>query len=127
MPSKRRGRRPRFIGIYEIKCIYTNRVYIGSSKDICIRWNSHIWDIIQDKHVCKLLKEEVKLNGISSIIFRVLEVLDITTTPKVLRHKEQQYMNLYTKGELLNTKRAESINTTTTIKPKPLVSKRRLK
>lgn len=71
-----------------------------------MRWNSHIWDTIQDKHVCKVLQQEVKARGIGSITFRILEVLSYETTPKDLRAREQNYMNMYTKEQLLNSKRA---------------------
>lgn len=122
---KKRGRRPRFIGIYEIRCITSNRVYIGSSRDISIRWNSHIWDIITDKHVCKLLREEVRAYGISSIVFRILEVLDISTTPRLLRQREQQWMNQYTSTELLNTKRAVSRDTKQPLKQRSKKGRKR--
>jgi group I intron endonuclease len=104
--KRKRGRRPRFIGIYEIKCLNTNKIYIGSSKDMTMRWNSHIWDTIQDKHVCKVLQQEVKARGISSLSFRILEILSFDTTPKELRTREQYYMNMYSKEQLLNSKRA---------------------
>lgn len=104
--KRKRGRRPRFIGIYEIKCLYTNKIYIGSSKDMTMRWNSHIWDIVSNKHVCKVLQQEVKTKGINSLSFRILEVLSFDTTPKDLRAREQSYMNMYTKEQLLNSKRA---------------------
>lgn len=104
--SRGKGRRPRHIVIYEIKCQISGKYYIGSSRDVCMRWNSHIWDIITDKHVCKALREETNKHGITSLTFRVIRMLDRGISSKLLREIEQGYMNSYPQEALLNTNRA---------------------
>lgn len=104
---KKRGRRPKFITIYEIKSLKTNRIYIGSSKDSFIRWNSHLYKLITNTHNSKDLLSEFKLYGISNFTFRILELLEYKdySTYK-LRKLEQVYINKYSIDFLFNSIKA---------------------
>lgn len=92
--SKRRGRRPRHICIYLITCIRNGRVYVGSSKDTCMRWNSHLWDLINWKHCNKELLVDWHKYGYQSFTFQILEILEDDTQ---LRSIEQEWINKYKK------------------------------
>jgi group I intron endonuclease len=64
------------IGIYKITCINNNKVYIGSSSNINLRWQSHKSRLKNGKHNKNLLNSYNKY-GIDSFIFEVLEECDV--------------------------------------------------
>ena len=99
----RRGRRLRFITIYEIKSIRSGRVYIGSSKDTFMRWNQHLYGIIMNTHSNKELIEEYKLYGISNFTFRILRLLPVGED---IRKIEQSFLNKFISKELFNKRKS---------------------
>jgi hypothetical protein len=106
MKSKaRRGRRVRFLSIYEIKSLHSGKVYIGSSKDTLLRWNSHIYDLVTFKHCSKELLKEYKSLGVSNFTFRILLLIPIDKATNI-RKIEQDFLNNYKKEVLFNTRRA---------------------
>lgn len=105
-----KGRRPKFIGIYEIRSLISNKVYIGSSKDICIRWNSHIWNMFKSNHICKPLAQELKIHGFHNFTFRILKLLDLSTPPNIIREIEQRFIDKYPKEQLFNINRARKVS-----------------
>ena len=101
----RRGRRVRFISIYEIKSIQSGKIYIGSSKDTLLRWNSHIYDLLTSKHCSPDLLREYKAYGISNFTFRILILIPIDKAVNI-RKIEQKFIDIYSKETLFNTRRA---------------------
>jgi group I intron endonuclease len=93
--TKRRGRRPRHICIYLITCNKNGRVYIGSSKDTCMRWNSHIWDLLNWKHCNPDLMIDWKKYGYSSFSFSILEIIDGDDNSINIRSLEQKWINKF--------------------------------
>lgn len=63
-------------GIYFIKNIVNNKVYIGSSKDIHKRINSHKLNLFKNKHHSKKLQKSYNKYGKDSFIFDILEICD---------------------------------------------------
>ncbi len=51
------------MGVYCIKNIINNKVYIGSSNDILNRWRNHKDFLNQNKHINKFLQEDWDLYG----------------------------------------------------------------
>lgn len=61
------------IGIYQIKNIKNNLIYIGSSKDIKKRWSHHKYELTKNKHTNIFLQEDWNEFGESCFEFSILE------------------------------------------------------
>lgn len=72
------------VGIYAIRNIITNRMYIGSSIDIDGRLQTHINSLKENKHYNYDLQKEFNLyNGLLNLKFELLEVAsDISQLPE---------------------------------------------
>lgn len=101
----RRSRRPKHCGIYLISCTKNKTMYVGSSKDICMRWNSHLWDLINWKHCNSNLLLDWKKYGEQCFNFSIVEFVECQ---KQLRNREQFWMDrLRKEGKTLyNLKKA---------------------
>ncbi len=78
-------------GIYMIKNIINNKVYIGRAVNIERRWKQHIKDLENNKHHSKILQNEWDYYEKRNFQFIILE----KTNKNNLIEKEQQYLNLY--------------------------------
>lgn len=74
-------------GIYVIRCIFEDKVYIGSSVDINRRWTEHRSKLNTQKHANKQLQEDWDCYGDESFIFEVIE-----ETTELIK-AEQRYLN----------------------------------
>lgn len=64
-------------GVYVIENTINKRIYIGSTKkSIKERLNRHRCDLKNNKHVSKLLQEDINKYGIENFTFKVLENLE---------------------------------------------------
>lgn len=79
-------------GIYIIKNIITNMVYIGSSKQISIRKNQHFSMLKNNKHYNKRLQNAWNKYGEENFIFNIVENVEET---KELSNIEQKYLNIF--------------------------------
>ena len=79
-------------GIYKITCPYTNKVYVGSSCNIHIRWKQHQQDLIAKKHINRYLQYSYDTYG--DFNYEILEVLTDTTRQELLV-REQYYIDLH--------------------------------
>lgn len=61
-------------GIYKITCLKNNKIYIGSSKTMLIRWRNHIKLLNSGKHTNMFLQEDWDECGKDHFIFEVLEM-----------------------------------------------------
>lgn len=61
------------IGIYMIKNIINNKIYIGQSLDILGRWKAHLNCLKNNKHVNKKLQNAWNKYGESNFIFEIIE------------------------------------------------------
>jgi group I intron endonuclease len=80
------------IGIYIIKNVLNNKVYIGSSLNIQKRWKYHIYYLKIKKHHSILLQRAWDLDGEEKFLFEILEALEDKT---LLLQREQYYLDLY--------------------------------
>lgn len=92
-------RRPKLTGIYIINCKFSKRVYIGSSLDVAIRWNSHLIDLMLGRHCNSGLQDDFNRYGITAFSFSILQLVP---DKRILKKLEQQEMDKY---ELLYNKR----------------------
>lgn len=86
------------IGVYEIIHIYRETRYIGSSKNIGIRWGSHTSELNNGVHGNYKLQNAWDKYGSECFSFKVLETCKESELLKV----EQRYLDMYTESELYN-------------------------
>lgn len=60
-------------GVYEIRCLHNNRVYVGSSNNIGQRASSHFRKLANQKHINKYLQYDYDQYGFEQFQFKVLE------------------------------------------------------
>lgn len=78
-------------GIYRIINIDTNKMYIGSSKNIGDRWMSHIYALNRGNHSSKEFQYDWNKYGEESFKFEILELVK----EENLLPTEQKYINKY--------------------------------
>lgn len=87
------------IGIYQIKNIINNKIYIGSSKDIFRRWKEHKGLLNNKKHHSYRLQIDWNEYGESNFEFSILEVVsDINKLLEI----EQTWLDKYKSYEKSN-------------------------
>jgi len=77
-------------GIYQIKNLTNNKIYIGSSVDIRARWAGHRSDLKNKKHHSKHLQRSWELHGSDAFEFTILEVVKDS---ELLLEREQHYLD----------------------------------
>lgn len=68
--------RKKIAGIYEIRNIKTNKVYVGQSKDITTRWRDHIARLKNQKHDNQYLQNAWNKYGAEAFSFTILETCE---------------------------------------------------
>jgi len=84
-----------------LKNIVTGQMYVGSSRDVKIRWKNHRTELRGDRHHSHRLQENWNRHGEDSFVFGVIERCD----EDELVEREQYWMDhyeSYTKGTGLN-------------------------
>ena len=61
-------------GIYAIYCVLSDRVYIGSSKNIYRRWKEHQNSLKKGKHCNFYLQDSWNKHGEKFFVFHILEI-----------------------------------------------------
>jgi hypothetical protein len=83
-------------GIYKITCISNNRVYIGESLCLPVRFHSHKSDLnSNDRRTNKDLQIDWNMYGEQSFIFEIIETTE--KNKKLLKNKERYYINKFLK------------------------------
>jgi len=77
-------------GIYKITNKTNNKIYIGSSKNIFKRWESHISDLLNKNHHSYKLQNDFNKYGINEFTFEIVELLDFKDS---LLNKEQYWID----------------------------------
>lgn len=80
-------------GVYQIKNIMNNKIYIGSSFDVFERLLTHIRKLKNNKHTNKHLQNAWNKYGFNNFEFEILEKCE--TNKDILLQKEQIYLNLF--------------------------------
>jgi group I intron endonuclease len=70
-------------GIYIIKNIKNNKVYIGSAKSILSRLSNHKYQLNKNKHFNKHLQSSYNKYGFGSFTFNILEETDLDNLQKL--------------------------------------------
>jgi len=78
-------------GIYGIKNIVNDKIYIGSSKNVKKRWYYHKYKLKKGTHPNKRLENAWKKYGVDSFIFIIIELIEQTN----LIEREQYYIDYY--------------------------------
>lgn len=81
------------IGVYKIENIKNHKVYIGSSKNIYMRWKQHIAQLKQGTHhSVKLQRCYDKLKNKTTLQFSIVEIVKDVNK---LKEREQYYIDKY--------------------------------
>jgi group I intron endonuclease len=86
------------IGIYLIECLKTNKVYIGSAKNLERRKKEHFLNLLKNKHNNKFLQNAWNKYGSENFIFKVLE--KVNNENELLFH-EQKFIDAFKKTHKL--------------------------
>lgn len=90
------------MGVYEIYCQKTGKRYIGSSKNIEQRWQSHLSNLRRKAHHNYKLQQAYIRYGENNFIFKTLEeVYD----ENLLYEIEEKHIKRYKFGNLFNALR----------------------
>ena len=81
------------IGIYEIRCIINDKIYIGSSKNIKKRVKQHLSNLRKNKHCNRYLQFAWNKYGEKMFKFSCLENLNYDTSEEQLMLTEQKYLD----------------------------------
>lgn len=80
-------------GIYCIKNIITNKVYVGSTKNFKKRWNTHLKDLRAGKHSSIKLQRSYNKHGEDKFVFEIIELVEYDKD--VIVDKENYYMQYF--------------------------------
>lgn len=86
-------------GIYFIRNVSNNRMYVGSCKRFKTRFSDHINSLNKNKHRNKFLQNDWNKCGREAFVFEVVEVTNGTTEER--RQIEQQYIDKYFDNKVL--------------------------
>ena len=67
---------PRVSGIYQIRCLPTGKIYIGSAKNLRVRWEQHRGSLRRGTHPNAHLQRSWDLYGEAKFDFTVVELVD---------------------------------------------------
>jgi group I intron endonuclease len=73
-------------GIYKITCANTGKFYIGSSKNIDVRWYHHVNDLIKSRHHSDHLQHAFDKYGREAFLFEIIE-----ECPESIKDKREQW------------------------------------
>ena len=76
-------------GIYKITAVHSGEFYIGSSSNICARWNRHVCDFRKNEHSNKHLQNIWNKYGEGCFVFDLVEYVE----KDVLVSAEQKYID----------------------------------
>jgi group I intron endonuclease len=80
-------------GVYQIKNILNERIYIGSAKQFKDRFRDHISSLRKNKHQNKFLQADFNKCGEDNFLFEVMEIVEGEQKERLL--KEQSYLDVY--------------------------------
>lgn len=77
-------------GIYKIRNIKNDKIYVGSAKDFQARWDRHLKSLRKNKHHNIRLQRSFNIHGEKSFIFEIIEVAEYN---KDIQKLEQYYID----------------------------------
>lgn len=81
---------PHASGIYQILCVPTGKIYIGSPIDLCVRWREHSKKLRGNRHPNIYLQRAWNKHGEASFRFAVVELVMF---PEYLVEREQVWID----------------------------------
>ncbi len=94
--------KPRVCGIYEIRNIVNDKVYVGSAVNIRVRWVRHRHELKVRRHHCKHLESSWHKHGADKFVFKILEELTWPVDNDLLYQREQYWIDQVPVGKLFN-------------------------
>jgi group I intron endonuclease len=98
-------------GIYKITNTKNNRAYIGRSKDIFSRINSHFYLLQSGKHTVKKFQEDFKDQNINDFSVEIIDICKVMELPDkeehYIRHFDTVktgYNTIYKDGDVIGSK-----------------------
>lgn len=82
-------------GVYKITNNTDNRVYIGSSGDIPVRWETHKLDLLCGRHHNFWLQADVDRLSLQNFSFEIIWRANRDSTRNEIYDMEQYYINIY--------------------------------
>ena len=76
-------------GVYQIRCVPTGKIYVGSAVDLRKRWYRHRWALRRGKHVNRYLQQAWDKYGAENFTFEILEFVDVSHVLKA----EQEWID----------------------------------
>lgn len=80
---------PKSSGVYIIRCLANDKIYIGSTKNLRRRWYLHRWQLDRSKHDNPHLQRAWNKYGAAAFVFEVLELV----MPRLLLEREQHWLD----------------------------------
>ena len=80
---------PRLSGVYQIRCLPTGKIYVGSAVDLYERWYEHRRALRLGKHINAYLQAAWNKYGEESFEFSILELVSVS----VLLQTEQRWID----------------------------------
>lgn len=80
-------------GIYQIKNLLNNKVYIGSTTNFYERFKNHYYSLIHNDNVSKIQSDWNMHSGKHPFVFDILKIVDDNTNREMLYNLEQIYLN----------------------------------
>lgn len=77
-------------GIYKIRNIVNDKIYVGSAKDFHVRWDRHLKSLRKNKHHNIRLQRSFNIHGEKSFIFEIIENVEYN---KDIQIREQYYID----------------------------------
>lgn len=106
-------------GVYALKDNIKNRIYIGSSKNLYSRINSHFKKLKANIHYNVFLQNHVNKYGVNSLEVIILETNHYKSL-KELREREQYYINIHYNKDCFNAHNKVDFNNSNILNNKHL-------
>lgn len=78
------------VGIYQIKCLITDKIYVGGSNNIVRRKGEHYWGLRHNKHDNSRLQSAWNEHGEENFSFEIIELVELKEN---LLDREQFYID----------------------------------
>ncbi len=104
--TTKRTRRPKIFGIYIIENSKRGRVYVGSSVDAAMRWNSHLVGLLTKTHPNKGLQDDWLADGSKYFAFRIVKTFILKPSSAQIRQEEQKIIDKFDPAKIYNLVRA---------------------
>lgn len=83
----------RIKGIYTITCKQNERVYVGKSMNIKVRWSRHRYDFRDGIHWNKEMQADYdKYGGLHNFEFKIIKEMPLNTSDSILCELEKEYI-----------------------------------